>query len=205
MDNTLQTSVAQIACAFDARTDHRIRLIEHRRRYILRVRQDCIGLASTLAPSIDIPLNTLARSAEEIAMRVGPDEWLLVGSIPDMEAIKQRIESVFGGRHYALVDVSDRNVGLELSGPSANVVLQSGCPIDFADTAFTSGTAVRTVLGKAEIIVARPDGEPKYLIECWRSYLPYVERYLQRAVDLIIPGDQTSFSMINRVTEQYTA
>jgi sarcosine oxidase subunit gamma len=60
----------------------------------------------------------------------------------------------------------------------AREVINGGCPLDLDDAAFPPGRATRTLLGKAEIVLLRPDTPHTYRIECWRSFAPYVRGLL---------------------------
>jgi sarcosine oxidase, subunit gamma len=65
-------------------------------------------------------------------------------------------------------------------------VLAAGCPLDLHPGVFTPGSATRTLLGKAAVILWRLDGAPSYRppsyrLECARSYAPYVESFLDLA------------------------
>jgi sarcosine oxidase subunit gamma len=68
-----------------------------------------------------------------------------------------------------------------VSGRHAAEVLNSGCPLDLAEAAFPAGTATRTLLGKAEIVLMRLDDGPTYRVECWRSFAQYVHGFLLEA------------------------
>ena len=68
-----------------------------------------------------------------------------------------------------------------MSGRHASDVLNSGCPLDLAKSAFPTGTATRTLLGKAEVVIVRSDDAPTYRIECWRSFAGYVSAFLTEA------------------------
>ena len=105
-------------------------------------------------------------------MRLGPDEWLVCGP-SDFENLK--------GKHHSLVDVSHRYAAFTVEGPQAHLVLAAGCPLDLDLAAFAAGTATRTLLGKAEIILWRLRDAPVYRVECARSFAPYVGAFLQEA------------------------
>jgi sarcosine oxidase subunit gamma len=129
----------------------------------------------------DIPINTRFGSGELSSIRLGPNEWLLIGPDGDAEILADRIEAALSGRFYALIDISHRNVGIQVSGRRAAEVLNSGCPLDLADAAFPVGMATRTLLGKAEIVLMKRDDTPVYQVECWRSFSTYVRDYLIEA------------------------
>ena len=130
---------------------------------------------------LDLPLNRASKAGERLAARLGPDEWLLVaptGDSPDFSAL--------AGRHHSLVDVSHCYAAFAIEGESAPLVLAAGCPLDLHPEVFTPGSATRTLLGKAEVVLWRLGGAPSYRlpsyrVECARSYAPYVERFLDLA------------------------
>ena len=122
--------------------------------------------------SIDIPINRASQTGQRLAARLGPDEWLLVapeGDTPDFGALD--------GKHHSLVDVGHRYCAFAVEGD----VLAAGCPLDLHPDVFTPGTATRTLLGKAEIVLWRLGEAPSYRIDCARSFAPYVQRFLEEA------------------------
>ena len=126
------------------------------------------------ALALDMPINKATQTNARLAARLGPDEWLLVageGDAPDFSALE--------GRHHSLVDVSHRYAAFAIEGESAPLLLAAGCPLDLHPDFFTAGTATRTLVGKAEIVLWRL-GEPlSYRLECARSFAPYVQRFLE--------------------------
>lgn len=125
---------------------------------------------------LDLPINRAARSGERLSARLGPDEWLLCApsdTAPDFKPLE--------GKHHSLVDVGHRYAAFTVEGAAAHVVLAAGCPLDLNPAVFASGTATRTLLGKAEIILWRLADAPSYRLECARSYAPHVQAFLQEA------------------------
>lgn len=151
-------------------------------RYVLRVAPNVAARVGEEG-GFDLggAINSVRVSGALLSARLGPDEWLLLGPNGEAEALAQRLEQVLGGEHYALVDVSHRNVAITVSGRSAAAVLNAGVPIDLDDAIFPSGSATRTVLGKAEIVLMRAGAEPFYRVECWRSFAPYVRSFIDEA------------------------
>jgi len=107
------------------------------------------------------------------ALRLGPDEWLLIGREGD------GIPVIEPGP-YSLVDVSHRNIGLSVSGALATEVLSSGVMFDLDIEAFPVDMATRTLFTKAEIVLWRraPD---VFHIEVWRSFAVYLRALLAEA------------------------
>lgn len=151
-------------------------------RFVFRGREAAIGPAGE-AFGTALPLRRGAYSiaGDRIAIWLGPDEWLLlVPGAADPAPITAAIEAATAGVPHSLVDVSHRQLCIEVSGPEAAKVLNAGCPLDLSVTAFPVGTATRTVLAKAEIVLART-GPDVFHIEVWRSFSAYVWNYLDEA------------------------
>lgn len=137
---------------------------------------------------LDIPINSRsARGARSVA-RLGPSEWFLLGPGGEAEAIAEHLRTALEGRAHALVDIGHRNVAIEVCGPRAPDVLNSGCPLDLANRAFPTGSATRTMMGKAEILLMRLDDAPTYRVECWRSFSRYVHDFLVEAAREFVPA-----------------
>lgn len=120
---------------------------------------------------------------DRLAMRLGPDEWLLLGE--DARPIGKDLSTVLTDAHHSLVDVSHRQIAFAVRGERAADVLNCGCPLDLHESAFPPGSATRTLLGKAEVVLSRPVSEPVWRIECWRSFGRYVSDYLSDAARLL--------------------
>jgi sarcosine oxidase subunit gamma len=128
------------------------------------------------ALALDVPVNRASVAGQRMAARLGPDEWLVVapaGDAPDFGALE--------GRHHSRVDVGHRYAAFAVEGEPAPLVLAAGCPLDLHPDVFVPGTATRTLLGKAEIVLWRLGEAPSYRVECARSFAPYVERFLNQA------------------------
>lgn len=147
-------------------------------RFSLRARSAPAAVAGL---PLDLRVNRCAQWDERWAARLGPDEWLVGGPEADTDAMAAEIAAAFGNRFHALVDVSHRNVGIAVEGPGAADALNAGCPLDLHAGAFPAGSATRTLLGKAEIVLLRPGAAPVFRVECWRSFAPYVHGFLLEA------------------------
>lgn len=115
-----------------------------------------------------------------VALRLGPDEALLIVPMAETAAVFAAIEAACGALAHALVDISDRQLGFSLEGPHAADLLNSGCPLDLSPAAFPVGMATRTLFHKAELIIWRM-AEAVFRIEVARSFAPYVENMLAEA------------------------
>jgi sarcosine oxidase subunit gamma len=98
------------------------------------------------------------------ALWLGPDEWLLL--LPDGQALPLNAMA-------SVVEVSDRQVGIEVAGENAAEAINAFNPLDLHIETFPVGMCTRTIFGKVEIVLWRTAPE-KFRIEVWRSFAPYV-------------------------------
>jgi sarcosine oxidase subunit gamma len=122
------------------------------------------------------------------ALWLGPDEHLLLAPAKDARILAADLEAALTGIAHSLVDVSDRQIALQVNGPHASAILNTGCPLDLDPVEFPAGMCTRTLFGKAEIILWRM-GAAEFRLEVWRSFSDYVSALLQEAArDFIAPA-----------------
>lgn len=112
-------------------------------------------------------------------LHLGPDEWLLIGPLAEREAMIARVGDA--SVPHSVVDVSARNVGVEIEGRDAAALLNSGCPLDLAASAFPPGACTRTLFGKLTVMLWRPDERPRYIVEYTRSFDGYAVEFIRTA------------------------
>ena len=145
----------------------------------------------------DIPadIGGMSSAAQRTALCLGPDEWFLTAPESEREAIATRFARIGEQITHSLVDVGHRTVGIDVSGPAAALVLNSGCPLDLDK--FTIGGCARTILDKAEIVLMRFERE-HYRLEIVRSFAEFVWNFLSVAGrefdDVSSPLDQADAS-----------
>lgn len=144
------------------------------RKLSLRVREDAIAAASD-ALGIRLPTDPCrsVTAGARSALWLGPDEWMIV----DQDDAAEFPELA---PPCSLVDISHRNLSIEVKGPLAEATLASGCAQDLSLASFPVGKCTRTVFGKAEIILWRT-AEQTFRLDCWPSFAEYVYAYLTRA------------------------
>jgi sarcosine oxidase subunit gamma len=108
---------------------------------------------------------------------LGPDEYLLWNAARDSDPGVTALEQALTDLPHALVDISHRQMGFEISGPQAETVLGGACPLDLDISKFPVAMCTRTVLAKAEIVLWRTRADAFHL-EVWRSFVPYVTALL---------------------------
>jgi sarcosine oxidase, subunit gamma len=146
-------------------------------RWILRGGADAAaeaGAAFGAAPPSQ-PLRAI-REGSRAALWMGPDEWLLIAEDAQPD-VGEALEVALAGVAHGLVDVSDRQCAIDVSGPGAARLLSAGVPLDLDLSAFPKGMVTRTVLMKAEIVLWRVDAE-RFRVEIARSFAPYVAAVL---------------------------
>lgn len=129
---------------------------------------------------LPVRLGPAGRFGERAALWLGPDEWLLMTEGQSAEGIAAALEAGLAGEPHSLVDVSNRQVGLEVRGALAARALSAGCPLDLRLRTFPAGMATRTLFDKAEIVLWRR-GEAEFRIEVARSLSPWLAAALIEA------------------------
>jgi sarcosine oxidase subunit gamma len=114
------------------------------------------------------------------ALWLGPDEWLLIAPDGEADRIAAEINAALTGAPASVVDISDRQVAIAVTGPRAAETVNAFNPLDLDATAFPVGMVTRTVFAKAEIVLWRTAADA-FRIEVWRSFAPYVEALLREA------------------------
>lgn len=158
-----------------------VAVLPHQDRFVLRLHARDIEAdikAEMAVAGFDLggAINSARGSSEQFAARLGPDEWLLV-SPPDAAA-QQALERGLAGRVFSLVAAGHRNAAVAVRGRHAASVLAAGIAVDLDPAAFPTGSATRTVLGKAEVVVVRIGPEGDFRLECARSLVRYVHAFL---------------------------
>jgi sarcosine oxidase subunit gamma len=121
-----------------------------------------------------------AANGQRAALWLGPDEQLILAAVADAEAVGTQLRDALSALPHSLVDMGHRQLALEVSGATAQTLLNVGCPLDLHLSAFPVGMCTRTVLGKADIVLWRT-GPDSFHVEVWRSFADYVARVLVEA------------------------
>jgi sarcosine oxidase subunit gamma len=129
------------------------------------------GLALPIVP------NSVTSKGDRRALWLGPDEWLVVGPENQRDAISAALRVGLTGALGAIVDVSANRTVLAISGAKARDLLAHGIPIDLDARSFVTGQCAQTLLGKAQVIIERPD-EPAFHLYPRASFASYVASWL---------------------------
>jgi sarcosine oxidase subunit gamma len=118
-----------------------------------------------------------AAAGSRAALWLGPDEYLLLAGEGEGSIVAADISRALGEQAHSLVDVSHRQVALDVHGPHAEWLLASLCPLPLDLESFPVGMCTRTVFAKAEIVLWRRDAAT-FHVEVWRSFSRYVVELL---------------------------
>lgn len=150
-----------------------------------------------------VPFSSVAcralRQGSRATLWLAPEEFLLLDASTAVEelaghaaaaaaagGIDAALERALAGVPHALVDLSHRQVALEVCGPYAVTILNGACPLDLDLSAFPVGMCTRTVLAKADIVLWRTD-ESRFHLEVWRSFTDYVSALLHEIASEFYP------------------
>ena len=148
-----------------------VAVADDRARFSLQVRAAGRAKAGdAFGSTLPARIGDLASSGECLAICLGPDEWFLMAPSGEAGAIEERFAATMDGA-YSLVDVSHREVGIEVRGRGATLALSSACALDLEG--MPSGSATRTILDKSPAVLIKhaPD---QYRVEVWQSFAGHV-------------------------------
>ena len=114
---------------------------------------------------------------ERAALWLGPEEHLLLAPPAEAKALETQLGAALQGLAHSLVDVSQRQIALTVSGPRARELLESGCPLDLDAERFAVNACARSLFAKAEIVLWRRGAE-EYHLEVARSFADYVLEWM---------------------------
>jgi sarcosine oxidase, subunit gamma len=117
-------------------------------------------------------------NGERATLWLGPEEHMMWQASRAVALPLEMLEQALAPHPHSLVDVSHRQVALEISGAHAETILAGACPLDLDLRAFPVQMCTRTVLAKAEIVLWRTAPEA-FHIEVGRSFQSYAQELLK--------------------------
>jgi sarcosine oxidase subunit gamma len=118
------------------------------------------------------------------ALWLGPDEWLIVGSADDPEALERRVVAAVAPVGGTVVEVSAARTILELRGPRVRDLLARGCSIDLHPNVFAAGTCAQTALAHVDVILECVAGD-RFRVFVRTSFAPYLAAWLADSLSLM--------------------
>lgn len=147
-------------------------------RFSLRVRP---GQRAALAAALGLELPTAVGQRGTVGQTevlcLGPDEWAILTAEAERDALVAAGAAAYAQIPHSLVEVSDREITLRLSGAQALTALTAVCPRDI--DAIPVGRGARTLFDSATVLLWR-DGPQDFRMDVWRSFLPHVRAILEK-------------------------
>lgn len=128
--------------------------------------------------------NSTSGNEDLRALWQGPDAWLLTCPVENARARIEALRTALAQTHAAATDLSDGQVALRLSGPSARDLLAKGCPLDLHERTFPAGSCAGTLLAKASVtihLVEDSPAGPVFDLYVARSFASYVWAWIEDA------------------------
>lgn len=148
-------------------------------RFSLRIDPAEASAASkALGMALPEKIGGVSASGELCAICLGPDEWHVIVPLAHGHALESRFADLYGTVIHSLVDIGHREVGIEIEGAAAALVLQSAIAFDVG--AMPVGSGCRTIFDRAQIVLLRV-AEDRFRIEVWQSFADHVWGLLQAA------------------------
>jgi sarcosine oxidase subunit gamma len=155
-------------------------------RYSLRVGPaERIATAESIGVVLPGKIGARAIAGARSALCLGPDEWLLETTEADRDALAPALADLAGRVPLSAVEISDREITLELAGPAVLDLLATGCPQDIARLPVGHGT--RTLFDTVQVVLTR-EAEDCFRLTVWRSFAPHVRALLDLALRELAAG-----------------
>jgi sarcosine oxidase subunit gamma len=141
----------------------------------------CRIAARTLGLGLDGAVNRATAAGGRVALRLGPDEWLIDTGAEEAAEIANALRHALDGHHAAAVDLSDGLSAFDIRGARSIDVLRKGCGLDLDPAVFGTGHASRTSLAQATVVLRCMDGPESWRLYVDSSFAAYMWAWLRDA------------------------
>jgi sarcosine oxidase, subunit gamma len=168
-----------------------VRIVEEPFLTMIDLRADATAAATlTTRLGIELPTDasTYAVAGAATAIWMGPDEWLITSTVDNPDTFERELREAVSEHGGTAADVSAQRTTLWLSGAHAREVLAQGCSIDLHPRAFAANSAVQTMLGQANVVLAAGDDTgSSFQILVRSSFAQYLACWLLDAATEFMP------------------
>ena len=154
----------------------------------LRVDAKAANRALKKTPDFELPEapNSANHTKQAQILWLGPDEWLVLSDAGRMDALQSQLTATLGKVHHQLLDVSDQNTVIELSGKNAREVLMKLTTLDLHPSVFRPGDVAGSHFGRTTATLHLQDtesakGDSDFILIVRRSYADYLWCVLAKA------------------------
>lgn len=137
-----------------------------------------LAAAHALGLDLGAAVNRATEARGCVALRLGPDEWLIDTGAAESERVVAALRGALEGQHAAVVDLSDGISAFDVRGSRAIDVLRKGCGIDLHPAVFTPCCVSRTTLAQATVVLRCVGGPEAWRLYVDRSYAAYMWAWL---------------------------
>lgn len=147
------------------------------------LRGEASQLAWALKEVLDLtlpvkPLQLICDTARGISIQwISPDEWLLIVPGGEEFTTENRLRTVLGAAHFAIVNVSGAQTLIELEGKDVRELLMKSMIYDVHPKNFPVGKGVTSIFAKTLINLRRP-AENRWELILRRTFADYCYRWL---------------------------
>jgi sarcosine oxidase subunit gamma len=142
------------------------------------------GVEKVLETPLPLDPNTAVHVGDRMVCWLGPDEWLVVGSVGD-ERLAAHLAEATAGQAASVVDVSAARTILRISGPRSRDLIAHGCALDLHAQTFLAGHCAQTRLALANVLITpAPDDTadhvraPEFWVFVRASFAGYLATWL---------------------------
>lgn len=116
-------------------------------------------LSAALGLDLSGATGMAAERGERAALRLGPDEWLLLCPRAEEAALGAELQGALAGYSGAVAPIGNGTVALEAAGPRVRAFLAKGTSLDLHPRAFGPGRCAVTGFGKIRVTLWQRDPE----------------------------------------------
>lgn len=155
-------------------------------RFVLRFAPEkLIQAEKALGAKIPSRIGQLIKTNNISVACIGPDEFYILAEESEGQGIVASFAKLYETEPHSLVEVSHRETGIDVSGSSAEWLLNAASPLDLSK--MEAPGCVRTIFDRVQIILIKMD-ENNYRIEVWNSFADHVWNLLEAASNEVALG-----------------
>ena len=141
------------------------------------------GVQRVIGVELPVIPNTVVRSPGLCCHWLGPNEWLITVTRPEVSIIKD-LEDSLSGLHVAITDLTGGQSLLEIGGRQSRDVLSAACTLDLHPDVFMQGSCAQTILAQSNVLITPTFASSVgcvFEVLVRRSYADHLIRWLMDA------------------------